>query len=208
MAKSVAKSARFTLPAIDRQKKWRVAALSYVAFCLLYTFTGHIHRRPPVELLPSGLDRQIPFLAWSVWIYHSQFFFLALAVAFLKKRDTISRTLYAMGLASLLSFVIFFLYPTTISRTAPLGTGLTAQAFELLYTIDSAANCLPSLHVALAWLAATGVFKERRWPGLLFCVWAGLISASTLTTGQHYLIDVAAGVGLALVCHFVLRELK
>jgi membrane-associated phospholipid phosphatase len=206
MAERTKKRASRNLPVIDRRKRWVVAALGYIAFCLLYTVTGNLHLRPPVELAPSGFDRQTPLLVWTVWIYHSQFLFLAFAVAALKKAETISRTLYAMGLASLVSFLIFALYPTTISRTVSTGTGLTAQAFDLLYRVDSASNCLPSLHVSLAWSAAIGVLRERRWLGVVCCLWAALISGSTMTTKQHYLIDVIAGLALAMVCQSVMTR--
>ena len=195
--------ARRTLPAIGPEKKWAVAAASYVAFCLFYTLTGNLHLRSPVELAPSALDQQIPSLAWTVWIYHSQFFLLTLAVAVLKKTGPISRTLYAMGLASMVSFLTFALYPTVIPRAGATGAGLTAAAFALLYGLDSASNCLPSLHVSLAWLAAAGVLAERRRVGAVFCLWAGLITWSTMTTKQHYLVDVVAGLGLAVICRLV-----
>lgn len=205
MAETLNSKTGFTLPLIEPKRKVLVAALGYVAFCLLYTLTGNVHMRPPVVLAPSPLDERVPFLAWTVWVYHSQFFFLAFVIVTIKRRENFSRTFYSMSLASLLSFLIFVLYPTTLPRTMPTGAGLTAKAFDVLYAIDAATNCLPSLHVSLAWLASVGMLHEEKRLGLLACVWAMLITVSTMTTKQHYLVDVVAGLALAAVCRTMLK---
>ncbi|HXG66659.1 MAG TPA: phosphatase PAP2 family protein, partial [Blastocatellia bacterium] len=161
----------------------------------------------PLEIAPSSIDRLIPFVDWTVWVYHSQFFFLAFCVWAMRKPENISRALYAMGLASLLSFCVFLAFPTTLPRRLPPVEGLTAQAFALLYWMDSDANCFPSLHVALGWIAALGVMRERRSLGAFAVVIAVLISASTLTTKQHYFVDVLAGLGVAVLCRLLVGKM-
>src|SRR5437868_12854341 len=112
--------------------------------------TGRVHLGSAALLEASAIDRRIPYLGWTVWIYHTQFFFLIFSVWRMKQTAVISRTLYQMAAASLISFVIFFVYPTTLPRAEILVSGLTKQAFSLLYSIDPPTNCFPSLHVALA----------------------------------------------------------
>jgi membrane-associated phospholipid phosphatase len=187
----------FQLPAIDNRKKWFWAASGYIGFCLFYTLAGNLHWRPPATIFPAAIDGWLPFMDWTIWIYHSQFVLLLCCIAAIKEPENLSATLYAMALASLLSFAIFLLYPTTIPRTAQTGDGLTAKAFQILYAIDSAANCFPSLHVSLAWLAATAVRRENNLLGAPVMLWAFLISLSTLTTKQHYFVDVLGGLGVA-----------
>ncbi|HEY6402922.1 MAG TPA: phosphatase PAP2 family protein, partial [Blastocatellia bacterium] len=80
------------------------------------------------------------------------------------------------------------------------------STYRFLYSIDSAANCFPSLHVALAWLSALGLRDERRRAGALAMVWAALISISTLTTKQHYFADLVGGGALAFFCRWLIRE--
>ncbi len=191
---------KIELPPIERTQKWVVAGVGYIAFCLLYTVAGASPFRAPTLLPPSFADEFIPFMGWTVWIYHAQFFFLFFCCAALKRSVTITRTLSSMGLASLLAFITFFIYPTSVLRPQPPSTGMTAMAFALLYGMDSAANCFPSLHVALAWLAMIGVSEESRKRGVLAAVCAVLISISTLTTKQHYAVDVAGGLALAALC--------
>jgi membrane-associated phospholipid phosphatase len=185
------------LPAIDKQRKWPAFAAGYVGFCALYIFTGRVHWRAPAPLPPWAIDRMIPFIDWTVWIYHTQFFFLLFAVWAIRQTVNLSRTLYAMAMASAVSFVVFFVYPTTLPRAAMASDVVTARAFEFLYRVDPATNCLPSLHVALAALAAFGVASESKRLGSAAILWAGLIGLSTLTTRQHYFIDVLAGLCVA-----------
>lgn len=193
------------LPLIPLQKKWFVAAAGYVVFCVLYLLTGNFHLRTPTMLTPSTIDEKTPFLAWTVWIYNSQFFFLAVSIYLMREPQNLSRTLYAMALVSLFAFCIFAIFPTTLPRDYATGTGLTAKAFQSLYAVDSSSNCFPSLHVSLAWLAALGVWQERRSLGMVICLWAMLITISTMTTKQHYFIDVLAGLVLAALCRMLLR---
>jgi membrane-associated phospholipid phosphatase len=101
----------------------------------------------------------------------------------------VSRLFYAISLASLLAFCIFLIYPTEFSRSLTMKEEASTYAFRFLYSIDSAANCFPSLHVALAWLSALGLRDERKKAGGRAMVWSTLISISTLTTKQHYFVD-------------------
>ncbi|MEN3333303.1 MAG: hypothetical protein V7641_2668 [Blastocatellia bacterium] len=194
------------LPAIDRRHKWLAFVAGYSGFCVLYLLTGRVHLGEAMRLPVSMMDWRIPFLSWTIWIYHTQFFFLLISVWMLEQTAAISRTLYAMAAASLISFAVFFVYPTTLPRAELITGGLAQQAFALLYSIDAPTNCLPSLHVVLAWIAALGIGEEkRRWRGWAW-LWAALISMSTLTTKQHYLIDVLAGLCIALLCWWLMKR--
>ncbi|HXG64497.1 MAG TPA: hypothetical protein VNO70_05280, partial [Blastocatellia bacterium] len=84
---------KIALHAIDNQKKWMAATVGYVCFCILYILTGRVHLRAPLEIAPSSIDRLIPFVDWTVWVYHSQFFFLAFCVWAMRKPENISRAL-------------------------------------------------------------------------------------------------------------------
>jgi len=197
---------KITLPAIDRRRKWIAAALWYATFCAIYTFTGWFQLHPPATLAPWLPDRLIPFIDWTIWVYASQFLLLYGCFLGVNRTRAISHLIYAISLASLLAFCVFLIYPTEFPRSVTVKEGAAAFAFNFLYSIDSAANCFPSLHVALAWLSALSLREERRKAGVLAIVWAALISISTLTTKQHYFVDLVGGGGLALLCHWLIRK--
>lgn len=58
--------------------------------------------------------------------------------------------------------------------------------------------CFPSFHTVLAVLAAYALWRipYLRWTT---AIWATLIVVSTVTTGTHYVIDVVAGVAVAVL---------
>lgn len=191
---------------IDPEKKWAVAGVGYACFCTIYMLAGRFHLREPARLEPWAIDRAIPLIEWTVFLYLSQFVFLALCIYALKETRTISRTLYSLGLASLLSFIVFTVYPTSLPRTFSVTGGLTAAGFDALYWMDTDSNCFPSLHVALAGLAAMGVAEQNRRLGAAAIIWAALIALSTMTTKQHYLIDVLGGLAVLILCRVLLRD--
>jgi membrane-associated phospholipid phosphatase len=141
-----------------------------------------------------------------VWVYLSQFAFLFLVLLALRKAESISRTVYSIALASGAAFLIFLIFPTEFARPQPSGAGLTGRAFACLHALDAPTNCFPSLHVALAWLAALGVADEHRRLRAAGYAWAACITLSTLTTKQHCFVDIVGGVMLALVCRSVVRR--
>jgi membrane-associated phospholipid phosphatase len=157
-------------------------------------------------LAPSFVDERIPFWAWTVWAYNSQFILLLLAFWKMHKTASLSRTTYAMALASGAAFFIFLAFPTTIPRHHVVDEGPTAMGFAALYALDAPTNCFPSLHVALAWLTASGVASERHtWRGV-WLAWAVCVTLATLTTKQHYFVDVIGGAVLAAVCYGILKR--
>jgi membrane-associated phospholipid phosphatase len=63
--------------------------------------------------------------------------------------------------------------------------------------VDRPVNCVPSLHVANACVCALALQREGSTWHYGAPVWLALIMLSTLTTKQHFVIDVLAGVLLA-----------
>jgi membrane-associated phospholipid phosphatase len=197
---------KITLPVIDRRRKWIAAVIWYAAFCAIYTLTGRFHLRSPAPLALWLPDRLIPFIDWTIWIYASQLLFLCACYFGVDSAAAISRMVYTTSLASLLAFCVFLIYPIEFPRGAIENNGAADSAFRFLYSIDSAANCFPSLHVALAWLSALGLKDERKKAGSLAMAWAALITISTLTTKQHYFVDLAGGGALTALCRQLIRK--
>jgi membrane-associated phospholipid phosphatase len=184
--------------------KWPMGLLIVSVTFSLYGVTNHYPLSEPVLLPLTELEQRIPFLPWTVWIYWSGI--LMIPSVFWMNRCIVSlnKHLYSFLVTVFLACAFFAVYPTTYPRELyPLPAGLdpyTLAAFEFLRRMDSPANCLPSLHVALPFVIAPGFLEDRLyhpWPFLLIFSWSVLLAASTLTTKQHYLWDVLGGVLLA-----------
>lgn len=197
-----------SLPMVNIQKKNTTLLFAYLFFCVFYTLTGRFHFWDPIHLGFSSWDQQIPFVAETVWVYQSQLLFLGFSLFVIQKPIFLTRTLYSMGLASLIAFLVFFIFPTELPRLPIEGNDLTASNFRFLYWVDSSSNCFPSLHVALASLASYGLLKERLDLGIVSLSWAALICLSTLTTKQHSLFDVSGGFALAFICRLLVDRIE
>jgi membrane-associated phospholipid phosphatase len=102
---------------------------------------------------------------------------------------------------------IFSVWPTTYPREIfPLTENMNSvvyYGFSVLRYVDTPASCFPSLHVGAVFLASFIFLNESRKKFIIFLAWAALISISTLTTKQHYAVDVIAGFLLAFGMHWI-----
>jgi membrane-associated phospholipid phosphatase len=175
-----------------------LAALGIVSFiAVFYVVPMHLHFVRPTPLVPTAVDRAVPFLEWTIWIYVS--YFVILFVPFVVCRDEarVMRVLRALALNSVLAGAVFLAWPTQLAVQQPSGEGLTGLLWRALLTVDRPSNCVPSLHVANACVCAFVLRDEGIAWRYSAPVWLALIVLSTLTTKQHYFIDIAAGVLLA-----------
>ena len=172
-----------------------------------YALTNRFHLISPTPLAPSPLDRVVPLLPWTAWIYAS--YPLLFSLVFVLERDSVrlSRFMYAVLGVNFVSELIFVLLPTTLDRTGfvvrPTVEEGGASLLAWIQHIDTPFNCLPSLHVSAACLAGIVAFKGGWLGGRWYLAWGLAISLSTLTTKQHLFADVISGAVLAVVAYWI-----
>jgi len=179
----------------------------YLVFCALYLFAGYVHLVSPTELAPTAADRAIAYLPEAIWVYLSQFAFLFVALYFFGDDDGRTYAFWGYLAATAMAFVIFMAWPTSLPRPAIESTGITAFLWRGLYATDTAANYFPSLHVALAGLAAARMAASGGAARVVGPLWALAITASTLLTRQHVLLDVAGGAAIGAASWVLVRRL-
>jgi membrane-associated phospholipid phosphatase len=134
-----------------------------------------------------GWEDGIPLWPWTAAIYLSlDLMGIPLLVRFPTVK-AIRPVLLALTFELTVASACFLLFPVVDGFHDPPATGLLAFARSMALQH----NYFPSLHVALAFTAA-GLLD-----GVWMFVWATLIALSTLTTHQHYLVDVFGGMALA-----------
>ncbi len=195
------------VPAITRANRGKAILIGYLGFSAVYLFAGTVHFRPASALVPSPVDTLIPMVDWTIWIYLSQFVFLFLALWLFDDSRARTHLFYAMLLATVIAAPIFLILPTEIVREPPSQDGMTGLLWQGLYLTDPRTNCFPSLHVALAALAAARFVKAGGYWCWLGLSWAMLLAISTLTTKQHVVIDVLGGAALAAASHLLAKRL-
>jgi membrane-associated phospholipid phosphatase len=176
-----------------------------LTFAVLYgagsAWSAHVPWRVAVAL---PLDSRLPF--WPAWaaIYLTISPMLLLAPFVLRDLARLLPLFAALMLETLIAFWGFMLLPVDPLVVTCCDNTLTKTVFDFADAINLERNDVPSLHVAFAVTAALAFAPRagRVGAGLLF-LWALAVAASTLLTRQHFIVDVIAGIALAVFCWHV-----
>ena len=193
---------KFRATTIPPERRWKIFLTGFLIFNLGYFGVQSLQLMRPMIVLPSSIDRLIPFIPWTIWIYISQIPLILSTAWLIKTPQLITKTYYRLAVASLISFLIFILIPTRIPREMHIEGYLNRLLFSLLYASDADSNCFPSLHVSLAILAFNGIRQSIQRNVAFYWGWSTLILISTLTTKQHYCIDVVGGIAIVVASHW------
>ena len=153
-------------------------------------------------------EQAIPFLPWTIVPYLSLFIFLALSFLVHREVQTFTRHVRAMLCCLALALLCYAALPLRFTFDRPVVDGLYGLLFTLLNTVDMPYNRAPSLHIALLvilWARLRPVVT-RGWQRAALQGWFGLIGVSVLTTYQHHVIDIPAGLLLGWVSLLLARR--
>jgi membrane-associated phospholipid phosphatase len=164
---------------------------------VIYFGVGRISAPRSTTLLATELDAAIPFLPWTVWCYlpfYAGIFILTLAG--LRTRRLFDRSLLGVLAVMLVGATGHLLVAAEYPRPPvhPPYPDLSHAFLAWVQAVDPPGNVFPSLHVAHTTALALILRHERPRLGTLALVMAALLALSTLTTKQHFLADVAAGL--------------
>ncbi len=184
-------------------RRFRTVSLATFIHGVLYFSANHWPLSEPRLLEMTALDTATPFLPFTIFPYLSAYALVFVAFLSLRREANGIRFLQVFISCVVVAGLIHWTMPTRYPRELfPLTDAmdpLSRAALAMLRAFDTPNSCLPSLHVASSMASAMAVRRERprlSW-GLL--AWATIIAISTLTTKQHYVVDVVSGIILALV---------
>ncbi len=150
----------------------------------------------PLFIVDNALERAIPFLPWTIWIYFSFFVFIGSTV-FRVEQKLFWRFILSGTLAALIAWSFVLLLPVSFDRPDPalIDSDLYRRIYTLVHEADPSHITFPSLHVAVTWICTFLLWDQ---PGRSWRIALGVaISLSTLTTKQHLVSDVIGGIALA-----------
>ena len=196
---------------ITEQNKYKMGLLLWALAVILYLPPNHFHLFTPQLLPMTWIDENVPFLPYTVWIYLSEYLFFVMIYLSCKSLMGLTKYFYSFLTLQTLSVMIFWVWPTTYPRDLyplPHDIGnITYSLFSQLRLTDTPANCCPSLHVSCVYLSAFIFIHQQKEKFPFFFAWATAIAFSTLTTKQHYILDVIFGLSLAILIHFIFHRL-
>ena len=169
-----------------------------------YPLISAINRGRTPNMPELAIDRGIEIAPAWMLVYGSVFLFAFLPAFVVRGRELTRRVLWSYILVEFLAFAGYLAYPTELPRPTVGSDSFFSWTLGLIHELDPPRNCFPSLHVAWAFVAALAAYRIHRGVGAAAIAWASLIGISTLFTGQHYLVDVIAGVLIALLAYVLL----
>ena len=194
-------------PVITKNNKYPVIIFAGIIVFTLYLLTNHYQFFPARELPAVLKEQMLPFMPWSVLVYYAMYPWAFWV--FMKEHDLdrINRLGWAFIVINVITFIIFVCFPTTYPRelfTAGYDQGgIFMELMKRMWAVDTPANCFPSIHVSFSFLAAFTYANQKRWKYLAALLFASIVTLSTMTTKQHYLLDGVSGFLLAyLSCKF------
>lgn len=187
---------------MTKQNRLKVYLSLGVFFVIAYLLNNHFHLVTPVVLEMTIIDQLVPFLPWTSYIYVTDYIFPFVVGYLIHSSLGMTRVSVAFFLMIFFTNLTFILLPVSYPRELyPLAQDQNFLLY-LLRKIDTPANCFPSAHVATVWTSTLAIQRERPKLFIYFLIWALLIIISTLTTKQHFLVDIIGGV---IVGHFCYR---
>jgi hypothetical protein len=146
-------------------------------------------------------ERAIPFVEWTIVPYLSICVFFVVSFFVGRTREELDRHVMRLLLALALSVLCYAAFPLRFTFERPVTTGAIGALFNALSAFDLPYNRAPSLHISVLL-----ILWVRLAPRLAGCwraalhTWFGLIAVSVLTTYQHHVIDVPAGLAVGALC--------
>jgi membrane-associated phospholipid phosphatase len=197
-----------TIDPLDRRSglrfaayKWAVGVIVGVVGLVVYQLIGRAELHRSTTLLDTALDRAIPLLPATTWFYEPLYVgIFVIGVIGFRSRWLFNRALACVVANALVGAIGHSLIRAQYPRPVlvPPYPDLSVAFLAFVYRIDPPGNVFPSLHVAHAFVLALLLRIDRPRLGMVALVMACLLGASTLTTKQHFLADVVAGLVMAL----------
>jgi PAP2 superfamily protein len=183
----------------------------------LRTAVGNAHRVLDVERATgSDVERAVqhaflgtPWIRGLDWLYlGAQSVALAVGIVLVYRRSRpVYRVLRGTVIGTwMLALPVYALFPTAPPRLAGIGLSDTVSA-GTAFSLDSHATTLfynpyaavPSLHCGFALALGLAVAASTRGVvRVVGCLWGPLVVLAVLATGNHFVLDVVAGVVLTL----------
>ncbi|PEZ06582.1 phosphoesterase [Bacillus sp. AFS018417] len=144
--------------------------------------------------IPFTKEFIVPYLLWFPYLYGTLIYYC------FADRKLYYVTLSSVILGDLLSFSIYYMWQTTVTRPEVIGNDVFANLVRFIYSIDQPVNCFPSIHVLTTFVIMITAYKRKKqnkWEYGLLTFVGVLIILSTLFTKQHAFIDVITGIVVA-----------
>ena len=171
-----------------------------VPWVIAYAAVQVLGRAPDAFPTAFPFERTWPVVQWTELLYASAYVFVPLTVFLIHTRRALGRFAAEGVIAIVVVTFVWLAIPVVAANRPFAATNWPGRLLAYEQTHSNGVAAFPAFHVLWALIAAEGWSANARPSRALWAVlgwsWALLISASSLTTGMHTVVDVAAAVAL------------
>jgi membrane-associated phospholipid phosphatase len=140
--------------------------------------------------------------AWTYWNSELTVLCITLLFVYLRRHEWFARFRNTVLLANVLGLLGYVLMPTAPPWMYPgLFTDGVNHSTGLVNAMANPYAAMPSLHAADALIVGIFLFRacRHRWAKALWALWPAWVWFCVMATANHYLLDVLAGILVALI---------
>ncbi len=191
----------------------------FIVICLAIIFETSIYflvKFSPfnVTLLESSIDNTIPLISQFIYFY-ILWYILIFIIPFLfykKNKDTFYKYLTSLILTIIFCGIIYFLFPSTVSRPMIENSNFSTILTNIIYKIDNPPlNCFPSGHCILCFYFIFGLSEIKNIKPIykvgLFISFVSII-LSTIFVKQHVIYDVIGAIIISVSIWGIVNKTK
>lgn len=161
---------------------------------VFYAILNNSNRK--VYTLVTEFDKAMPFIAafsvpYMIWY---PFIIICLIYMCFRNRNLYYKSLSAIVISLITSYIIFFFFQTTVPRPEVVGNDIFKSIVKFIYNTDNPYNCFPSIHVITTYIIMRNMLnheiKNSRIINIFVLILGILIIISTEFIKQHVLFDI------------------
>jgi len=140
--------------------------------------------------------------AWTYWNSELTVLCITLLFIYLRRHEWFSRFRNTVLLANVIGLLGYVVMPTAPPWMYPgLFTDGVNHSTGLVNAMANPYAAMPSLHAADALIVGIFLFRacRHRWAKALWALWPAWVWFCVMATANHYLLDVLAGILVALI---------
>lgn len=199
----------WTLPSV--LERISLAMLIFFSYSGYYGINLWLEREKNEFYQPAfWIDYLVPLAPYWIVVYLGLYTILFAPIFVIRDRFLFRQVAYTYLLTQVASWILFLVFPVKMILR-PAMADLTANSYvtwltKLTYYLDPPNCTFPSMHVAMAAVAAMSCWKVDRYIGKIALTFTGMIGVSTLFVKQHYISDVFMGYILAYTSYYLVLK--
>ena len=178
---------------------------------------AYIERHVPgrMHIIESALDMKIPFIEYFIVPYFLWFLYIAVGVIYFLflEEESYKKFMYLIMIGMTVFILVSMIFPNGLMLRPVYFAhdNIFVDLTKFLYSIDTATNVFPSIHVFNSLAMHCVVAKSARLRenkilrGISFLLCVSII-LSTMFLKQHSVFDVISGMGLFCVAYSVIYQ--